>query len=54
MVFDRAKRWDETSNRARWAEYLGVPRLTFVALLGAVIAQRRPETDAFAYFKPAG
>ena len=53
VVFDLGETLvDETSNWWRWADYLGVPRLTFAAVLGAVIAQRRPHTDAFTYFKP--
>lgn len=53
MVFDLGETLvDETSNWARWAEYLGVPALTLSAVLGAVISQRRPHTDAFGYFKP--
>ena len=38
---------DETENWGRWADHLGVPRLTFFAVMGAVIADRRPHTDAF-------
>ncbi len=38
---------DETENWGRWADHLGVPRLTFAAALGAVIAGRRPHTDVF-------
>jgi FMN phosphatase YigB (HAD superfamily) len=53
VVFDLGETLvDETSNWQRWAEYLGVPSLTFFAVLGAMISQRRPHTDAFAYFKP--
>lgn len=43
---------DETANWGSWADYLGVPRLTFFAVLGAMIAQGRPHTDAFACFRP--
>ncbi|HWE70821.1 MAG TPA: HAD family hydrolase, partial [Acidimicrobiales bacterium] len=43
---------DETQNWGRWADYLGVPRLTFFAVLGSVIADRRPHVDVFGYFRP--
>ncbi len=43
---------DETREWGRWADYLEVPRLTFFALIGAVIAQRRPHTDAFEILRP--
>jgi HAD superfamily hydrolase (TIGR01549 family) len=52
IVFDLGETLvDETSNWNRWAEHLGVPALTFSAVLGAVISQRRPHTDVFTYFK---
>jgi len=35
-----------------WADHLAVPRLTFFAALGAVIAARRPHTDVFELFRP--
>lgn len=43
---------DETASWGRWADHLGVPRLTFFAAMGAVIADRRPHTDAFELFRP--
>lgn len=59
---DAAQRWvvfdlgetlvDETNNWGRWADYLAVPRLTFFAALGAVIASRRAHTDVFKLFRP--
>jgi len=59
---DAAQRWvvldlgetlvDETENWGRWADHLAVPRLTFFAALGAVIAARRPHTDVFELFRP--
>jgi FMN phosphatase YigB (HAD superfamily) len=53
VVFDLGETLvDETANWGRYADYLGVPRLTFFAVLGAVIAQRRPHTDVFGYFRP--
>lgn len=38
---------DETRIMATWADVLGVPAFTFAALLGGVVAQGRPWTDAF-------
>jgi FMN phosphatase YigB (HAD superfamily) len=53
VVFDLGETLvDETENWGRWADYLGVPRLTFFALLGSVIADRRPHVDVFGYFRP--
>ena len=60
-MVDVAQRWvvfdlgetlvDETENWGRWADYLAVPRLTFFAALGAVIADRRPHTEVFDLFR---
>lgn len=33
-----------------WAEFYGVPPLTFMGVLGAVIAERRHHLDVFSYF----
>jgi FMN phosphatase YigB (HAD superfamily) len=53
VVFDLGETLvDETNNWGRWADYLGVPRLTFFAVLGSVIADRRPHVDVFGYFRP--
>lgn len=62
MVVDAQARWvvfdlgetlvDETEHWGRWAHHLGVPRLTLFAVLGAMIAQRRPHTDVFSFFRP--
>lgn len=53
VVFDLGETLvDETENWGRWADYLGVPRLTFFAVLGSVIADRRPHVDVFGYFRP--
>ncbi len=35
-----------------WADWLGVPRSTFFAALGAIIEARRPYDDVFRLFKP--
>jgi HAD superfamily hydrolase (TIGR01509 family) len=42
---------DETRSWARWADYLGVPQLTFMGVLGAVIAERRHHTEVFSAFR---
>lgn|GEM_PF-195587 len=43
---------DETANWLRWAAYLQVPALTFLACLGATISQGRPHTEVFEIFRP--
>lgn len=53
VVFDLGETLvDETANWGRWADHLQVPRLTFFAALGAVIAARRPHTDVFEVLRP--
>lgn len=53
VVFDLGETLvNETENWGRWADFLGVPRLTFFAVLGAVIADRRPHVDVFEFFRP--
>lgn len=53
VVFDLGETLvDETSNWGRWADHLAVPRLTFFAAMGAVIAARQPHTDVFELFRP--
>lgn len=53
VVFDLGETLvDETESWGRWADHLGVPRLTFFAALGAVIADRRAHTDVFEIFRP--
>lgn len=53
VVFDLGETLvDETRNWDRWADYLEVPRFTFHAVFGAVIAAGRPHTDVFTYFRP--
>jgi HAD superfamily hydrolase (TIGR01549 family) len=42
---------DETGVWSRWADWLGVPRLTFMALLGAEIAAGRSYGDVFPHFR---
>ncbi|WP_242677245.1 HAD family hydrolase [Streptomonospora litoralis] len=43
---------DETRIFERWADRLGVPRLAFFGLLGAVLAEGRPLIEAFRLVKP--
>lgn len=43
---------DETRHWAGWADWLGVPHLTFFAALGAVIAQRQDHRAVFPLLRP--
>ncbi|MGW7584847.1 HAD family hydrolase [Kitasatospora sp. NPDC054768] len=43
---------DETREYGSWADWLGVPRHTFVAQFGAVIAQGRDYRETFQVFAP--
>lgn len=43
---------DETREYGTWADWLGVPRHTFSAVFGAVIATGRDYREAFQYFRP--
>jgi HAD superfamily hydrolase (TIGR01662 family) len=43
---------DETREYGTWADWLGVPRHTFSAMFGAVIAQGRDYSDTFQVFRP--
>ncbi|MFL4904673.1 HAD family hydrolase [Streptomyces sp. MMS24-I2-30] len=43
---------DETTEYGTWADWLGVPRHTFHAMFGAVIAQGRDYRDTFQEFQP--
>jgi HAD superfamily hydrolase (TIGR01549 family) len=43
---------DETREYGTWADWLGVPRHTFVAQFGAVIAQGRDYRETFQVFRP--
>ena len=53
VVFDLGETLvDETANWDRWADYLGVPRFTFHAVLGATIAAGRSHTEVFEVFRP--
>ncbi|MFE2140162.1 HAD family hydrolase [Streptomyces sp. NPDC059456] len=44
---------DETREYGTWADWLGVPRHTFAAMFGAVIAQGRDYREVFQPFKPS-
>ncbi|MFJ6123610.1 HAD family hydrolase [Streptomyces griseoviridis] len=43
---------DETREYGTWADWLGVPRHTFAAMFGAVIARGRDYRDVFQEFQP--
>lgn len=43
---------DETREYGTWSDWLGVPRHTFHAMFGAVIAQGRDYREAFQEFRP--
>lgn len=43
---------DDTREWGRWADWIGVPRHTFSAVLGAVTAQGRNNAETFQYFRP--
>ena len=53
VVFDVGETLiDETRIWTAWADYLGVPRLTFLATLGASIARGGDHRDPFQLFRP--
>lgn len=43
---------DDSREFGAWADWLGVPRHTFSAVLGAVTAEGRDSADTFQYFRP--
>lgn len=43
---------DETTEYGTWADWLGVPRHTFSAMFGAVIAQGEDYRETFQHFRP--
>ncbi|MFK0235588.1 HAD family hydrolase [Streptomyces vinaceus] len=43
---------DETREYGTWADWLGVPRHTFAAMFGAVVAQGRDYREVFQEFRP--
>jgi FMN phosphatase YigB (HAD superfamily) len=53
VVFDVGETLvDETTEYGTWADWLGVPRHTFSAMFGAVIASGRDHREVFEYFRP--
>lgn len=53
VVFDVGETLlDDTREWARWADWIGVPRHTFSAVLGAVTAAGRNNAETFQYFRP--
>lgn len=53
VVFDVGETLlDDTAEFGRWADWIGVPRHTFSALLGIVTAQGRDNAETFQYFRP--
>ncbi|MCC5578862.1 HAD family hydrolase [Microtetraspora sp. AC03309] len=53
LVFDVGETLiDETRIWSRWADRLGVPRLTFMGVLGGMAALDRPHADAFQVIRP--
>jgi FMN phosphatase YigB (HAD superfamily) len=53
VVFDVGETLvDETRVWGQWADWLGVPRLTFMATLGAVIARGGDHREVFEVFRP--
>jgi HAD superfamily hydrolase (TIGR01549 family) len=43
---------NETREYHAWADWLGIPRHTFSAMFGAVIARGKDYSDVFSYFQP--
>jgi HAD superfamily hydrolase (TIGR01549 family) len=53
VVFDVGETLlDDTPEWGRWADWIGVPRHTFSAVLGAVTAEGRDNAETFDYFRP--
>lgn len=53
VVFDVGETLvNETLDYHAWADWLGVPRHTFSAVFGAVVAANRPHKEVFEYFRP--
>lgn len=53
VVFDVGETLvDETREYGTWADWLGVPRHTFSAMFGAVIATGRDYREVFQHFRP--
>jgi HAD superfamily hydrolase (TIGR01549 family) len=53
VVFDVGETLlDDTREYAAWADWIGVPRHTFSAVIGAVTVEGRNNAEAFQYFRP--
>jgi len=53
VVFDIGETLlDDTREFGAWADWIGIPRHTFSAVLGAVTASGRDNADTFQYFRP--
>ncbi|MBO3741641.1 HAD family hydrolase [Actinoplanes flavus] len=53
VVFDVGETLlDDTREFNAWADWIGVPRHTFSALIGIVVAQGRNNAEAFQYVRP--
>lgn len=53
VVFDIGETLlDDSREFGAWADWIGVPRHTFSALLGAVVAQGRNNAETFQYLRP--
>ena len=53
VVFDVGETLlDDTPEWGRWADWIGIPRHTFSAVLGAVTAQGLDNAETFNYFRP--
>jgi HAD superfamily hydrolase (TIGR01549 family) len=53
VVFDVGETLlDDTREFGAWADWIGVPRHTFSAVLGAVTAAGRDNSETFHYFRP--
>lgn len=53
LVFDVGETLlDDTREFGAWADWIGIPRHTFSAVLGAVTADGRNNAETFQYFRP--
>jgi HAD superfamily hydrolase (TIGR01549 family) len=53
VVFDVGETLvDETRAWSDWADWLGIPRLTLMAVLGGIIARGQPHREAFHLLRP--
>jgi FMN phosphatase YigB (HAD superfamily) len=53
VVFDVGETLlDDTAEWGRWADWIGVPRHTFSAVMGAVTLTGRDNSETFDYFRP--